>query len=72
MIEVRQRLEHESATYYSLPQLEKRGFSNVSRLPVSPRILLASLEKAAGKSTSTRSAKRIQSEKSSLRKARQS
>ena len=45
-------MEHEST--YSLPQLEKRRFSNVSRLPVSLRILLASLKKAAGKSISTR------------------
>ena len=29
-----------SATYYSLPQLEKRGISNVARLPVSLRIIL--------------------------------
>jgi aconitate hydratase len=43
MIDVRQRLEHESGTYYSLPRLEKRGFSNVSRLPVSLRILLESV-----------------------------
>jgi hypothetical protein len=70
MIEVRQRLEHESATY-SLPQLEKRRFSNVSWLPMSLRILLASLKKAGGKSL-RRETKRIQSEKSSLRKARQS
>ncbi len=43
MIDVRQRLKLPSGTsktYYSLPQLEKKGFAGVSRLPVSLRILL--------------------------------
>ncbi|NOT47216.1 MAG: hypothetical protein HOP17_05635, partial [Acidobacteria bacterium] len=30
-------------TYYSLPQLEKEGIANVSRLPVSIRIVLESV-----------------------------
>ncbi len=43
MIDVRQRVQLPSGasrTYYSLPQLEKRGVARVSRLPVSLRILL--------------------------------
>ena len=46
MIEVRQRLQLPSgvsATYYSLPQLEKSGNARISRLPVSLRILLESV-----------------------------
>src|ERR1043165_215119 len=48
MIDVRQRLElpsgaSGSCTYYSLPRLEKNGFSTVSRLPASLRILLESV-----------------------------
>ncbi len=46
MIDVRQQLSlpsGRSATYYSLPRLEKRGFAAVSRLPVSLRVLLESL-----------------------------
>ena len=46
MIDVRQRLQlpsGESRTYYSLPQLEKRGVASISRLPVSLRILLESV-----------------------------
>ena len=46
MLDVRQRLELSSGsfrTYFSLPQLEKDGIANVSRLPVSIRILLESV-----------------------------
>ena len=46
MIDVRQRLQlpsGASGTYYSLPALEKRGVAQVSRLPVSLRILLESV-----------------------------
>ena len=46
MIDVRQRLKLLSGgagTYHSLPLLEKRGIANVSRLPVSLRILLESV-----------------------------
>ena len=48
MIDVRQRLELPPGvpgfgTYHSLPRLEKNGFTNVSRLPVSLRILLESV-----------------------------
>ncbi|MEP7382958.1 MAG: aconitate hydratase [Gemmatimonadota bacterium] len=46
MIDVRQRLEIPSggsATYHSLPLLEKTGVASVSRLPVSLRILLESV-----------------------------
>jgi len=46
MIDVRQRLEllsGASGTYYSLPELEKRGVASISRLPVSLRILLESV-----------------------------
>ena len=46
MIDVRQRLElpsGRSASYYSLPLLEKSGVGSVSRLPVSLRILLESV-----------------------------
>ena len=46
MIDVRQRLQlpsGASGTYYSLPQLEKRGGARISRLPVSLRILLESV-----------------------------
>jgi aconitate hydratase len=46
MIDVRQRLELSSGasrTYCSLPRLEKAGFTAVSRLPVSLRILLESV-----------------------------
>ncbi len=46
MIEVRQRLDlpsGASAAYYSLPLLEKRGLSSISRLPVCLRILLESV-----------------------------
>lgn len=46
MIDVRQRLglsPDRSGTYYSLPQLEKLGMANISRLPVSLRILLESV-----------------------------
>lgn len=43
MIDARQRLELSSGashTYHSLPLLEKRGLANISRLPVSLRVLL--------------------------------
>ena len=46
MIDVRQRLQLASgkrADYYSLPQLETLGMGNISRLPVSVRILLESV-----------------------------
>ena len=46
MIDVRQRLQMASgkrADYYSLPQLQTRGSGNISRLPVSVRILLESV-----------------------------
>jgi aconitate hydratase len=46
MIDVRQRLQlpsGASGTYYSLPQLEKRGVASISRLPVSLRIILESV-----------------------------
>ncbi len=46
MIDVHQRLElpfGASGTYHSLPRLEKNGFANVARLPVSLRILLESV-----------------------------
>jgi aconitate hydratase len=46
MMEVRQRLQlpgGASRTYYSLPELEKRGLARISRLPVSLRILLESV-----------------------------
>ena len=46
MIDVRQRLESPagaSGTYYSLPLLEQGGVGNISRLPVSLRILLESV-----------------------------
>ncbi|MGH9256672.1 MAG: aconitate hydratase, partial [Vicinamibacterales bacterium] len=46
MIDVRQRLQLPSGapgTYYSLPELEKRGLASISRLPVSLRILLESV-----------------------------
>jgi aconitate hydratase len=46
MIDVRQRLplpSGASAAYYSLPQLQKRGVADISRLPVSLRILLESV-----------------------------
>ena len=46
MIDVRQRLQlpsGASATYYSLPLLETRGIGNISRLPVSVRIVLESV-----------------------------
>ena len=46
MIDVRQRLQlpsGASGTYYSLPELEKRGVASISRLPVSLRILLESV-----------------------------
>ena len=46
MIDVRQRLDlpsGASATYHSLPLLEKGGVANISRLPVSLRILLESV-----------------------------
>src|ERR1035437_5957156 len=46
MIDVRQRLplpSGASGTYYSLPLLEKAGIANISRLPVSLRILLESV-----------------------------
>ena len=46
MIDVRQRLplpSGASGTYYSLPQLEKKGIARISRLPVSLRILLESV-----------------------------
>jgi aconitate hydratase len=46
MIDARQRLRlpsGASSTYYSLPQLERTGVANVSRLPVSLRVLLESV-----------------------------
>jgi aconitate hydratase len=46
VIDLRQRLEFSaapSATYHSLPLLEKNGVANISRLPVSLRILLESV-----------------------------
>src|SRR4051812_38371143 len=46
MIDVCQQLKlpsGASATYYSLPLLEKSGFASISRLPVSLRILLESV-----------------------------
>ena len=46
MIDLRQRLEFSaapSATYHSLPLLEKKGIAHISRLPVSLRILLESV-----------------------------
>jgi aconitate hydratase len=46
MIDVRQRLplpSGGSAAYYSLPQLQKGGVADISRLPVSLRILLESV-----------------------------
>jgi len=46
MIDVRERMKLQSGvsrTYHSLPHLEKRGIANVSRLPVSLRILLESV-----------------------------
>ena len=46
MIDARQRLELPSGatgTYHSLPLLEKRGIANISRMPVSLRILLESV-----------------------------
>jgi len=46
MIDVRQHLQLPSGgsgTYYSLPQLEEGGMANISRLPVSLRILLESV-----------------------------
>ncbi len=46
MKEVRQTLQlpdGASATYYSLPMLEKSGLAQISRLPVSLRILLESV-----------------------------
>jgi aconitate hydratase len=46
MIDVRERLRlssGESATYYSLPLLEQKGMTDLSRLPVCLRILLESV-----------------------------
>lgn len=46
MIDARQRLQLSTgaqASYYSLPHLEKIGLANVSRLPVSLRIILESV-----------------------------
>jgi aconitate hydratase len=46
MIDVRQKLELPSGAtgaYYSLPMLEQSGLANVSRLPVSIRVLLESV-----------------------------
>ncbi|MGH7556158.1 MAG: aconitate hydratase [Longimicrobiales bacterium] len=46
MIDLRQSLElpsGASGSYYSLPLLERSGFANISRLPVSLRILLESV-----------------------------
>jgi aconitate hydratase len=46
MIDVRQRLDLPSggsATYHSLPMLERQGVASISRLPVSLRILLESV-----------------------------
>ena len=45
MIDARRKLEVPGAsyTYYSLPALEQNGFENISRLPVSLRILLESV-----------------------------
>jgi aconitate hydratase A / 2-methylisocitrate dehydratase len=46
MIDVRQHLQLPSGgsgTYYSIPQLEAGGMANISRLPVSLRILLESV-----------------------------
>ncbi len=46
MIDVDQRLplpSGASGTYYSLPLLERAGVANISRLPVSLRILLESV-----------------------------
>ena len=43
MIDARQRLRlpsSESMTYHSLPRLEQSGAANLSRLPVSLRIVL--------------------------------
>ena len=46
MIDVRQRLQlpsGKSTDYYSLPHLETLGMGNISRLPVSVRIVLESV-----------------------------
>ncbi len=51
MIDVRERLELPSGrvgTFYSLPRLEQVGVANVSRLPVSLRVLLESVLRNRG------------------------